>query len=140
MPDMFKHILLILLVSVPFSVVNSSAYIKGYNPSINQALASALFIVLWFLYGLIMCFRKQSIFLRLTTLYWGTGIFLSILGYFAELYIIFIPAAFFFPGPIYGIRYFLGLPADILFVVLSIVITYGVSMVGYLIGRGIRSD
>jgi len=131
-PDMFKHILLILLASIPFSVINSSAYLKGNSPSIDQTPAPMLFIILWLLYGLIMSFRKQPIFLKLTTLYWDTGILLSILGYFANLYVIFIPAAFLSPGPIYGIRYFLDFRADILLVILSIAITYGPSMIDQL--------
>lgn len=139
MSQIFKHTLLIILVSIPFSIINFSSYLKGDKPSIDQALASIFFIILWFLYGLMMSFRKQPFFLKLTTMYWGTGFLLSILAYFAHLYIIFIPAAFLFPGPTDGIRYFLELPADILFVVLSIAITYGLSIVGYWIGRGLRA-
>jgi hypothetical protein len=94
---------------------------------LTQAIASFLFIILWFIYGFFMGNKKRRYFIKFATLYWMIGALLCILGYFANLAnlaIIFIPAALVFAGPLYGTRYLLGVPSDILFINLSIAITY----------------
>lgn len=132
---MYKSLLLVLIASVPFSLINFNAYLMGNSPSITQAIASILFIILWFIYGFFMGNKKRRYFIKFATLYWMIGALLCILGYFANLAIIFIPAALVFAGPLYGTRYLLGVPSDILLINLSIAITYLFCLIGYFIGR-----
>ncbi|KLU57557.1 hypothetical protein EL84_03325 [Paenibacillus sp. VT-400] len=130
----YKHLLLMLLIVVPFTIINFSSYLKGHTPSIFQAAASILFILVWFVYG-IMQSDKYKEYALLSTLYWLAGVILLTIGYFANSAIIFIPATIIWAGPVYGIRYFLELPANLVFALVSIVIVYVSSIVGVLLGK-----
>lgn len=133
-----KHMIFILLTAVSCSIINFNAYLKGSKPDLYQLLTSVLFTFLWFLYGLFMSYREKKYFIKLSTLYWGIGALLCTIGYFGNLFI-YIPAAFIFAGPIYGIEYFLEIPTDIRLVLISIAIPYGLSMIGYWIGKGFKT-
>lgn len=138
MSNRILHILLLVLASIPFSIINFSAYLKGSMPSLYQALASILFILLWFGYGLFMSYRGKRTFLKLATLYWSIGLAWFTIGHLTNLALFMLPAVFLFPGPIYGIRYFLDIPADFILAALSIGIVYAAGIGGYLIGKGLR--
>ncbi len=133
---MFK--IVVFIAPILFSSINFNAYLKGSKPNIYQLLFSILFVALWFLYGLYMGNKKVNYFLKLSTLYWGTGLLLFVLSYFSNLYVIFIPVALYFAGPLYGLKYFLDTLPDIQFVVLSIIIICGLSVIGYIVGKNMR--
>jgi hypothetical protein len=133
-----KHIIVILVTSIPVSIINFSAYLMGYKPSPSQAFFSILFIILWLIYGIFMGFKKIKCFTLFSTLYWSIGTLLFILSYFLQLDVIFIPVAIILAGPIYGLEYFLNISSDITLVILSIAITYGLSICGYLIGKNVN--
>lgn len=120
----YKQLLLMLLIAVPFSIINFSSYLKGYTPSILQAITSILFIIIWFVFGLIRSYKQQE-FTLFATLFWLIGALSLTVGYFGDSAIIFIPATILWAGPVYGIRYFLELPATIYFALLSILGVYG---------------
>lgn len=123
-----------LLIVVPFTIINFSSYLKGHTPSVFQAATSVLFILVWFVYGIMLSDRQKE-FALLSTLFWLTGVILLTIGYFANSAIIFIPATIVWAGPVYGIRYFLELPANIVFALVSIVGVYVSSIVGVLLGK-----
>lgn len=79
--------------------------------------------------------KNRAHFVKMTTIFWGAGILILLLGYFAELGIISILVAFIFPGPIYGIKYFIDMPSDISLILLSTLLTYAMSLIGYWIGK-----
>ena len=134
----FKSIGILIITSLIFSIINFKEYLMGSIPNSYNAIFSILFILLWFLYGLFMSYRKLRYFIKFSTLYWGIGVLLLVVSYILSLYIIFVPAAIIFVGPIYGIRYFIRIPSDIKFVVISISITYIFSITGYWIGKCIK--
>ncbi len=128
----------IFIAPIFFSIMNFDAYLKGEKPSMYQLLFSILFIGIWFLYGVYMGKKKADYFLKLCTIYWGTGLLLFAVGYFNSLLIIVVPSALYFAGPLYGLRYLLDMPPDIKFVALSIVLIYILSVMGYIVGRNLK--
>lgn len=123
-------IMLFLIVSVPFSILNFSAYLKGHMPSISQALSSVVFILLWFLCTFFI--SKRNVGIKASSWFWGGGALLLTPAFFD---IFNIPAFFIFAGPLYGLSYFLKMPSDINLALTCIAITYGVSLVGSMLGK-----
>ncbi|MBD8499990.1 hypothetical protein [Paenibacillus arenosi] len=137
MKSNFKQLVLIVIISLICSVVNFDSYLKGYLPSFSQALCSSLFIVYWLLHAFFMA-RKGMRFIKLSSLYWGIGASLFVCGYYAKLSIVFIPVTLLFAGPLYGLRYFINMPADILFTMVSFIFVYSVSVIGFLLGKHVN--
>lgn len=136
---MFKNLIVILIVTIPFSVINFSGYHMGGTPTQTQVLSSILFNILWFLYGLYMAIKYKTYFLKFTTVYWLIGGLLGILGYAETFQFIGILSILVFSGPSHGLSYFLGLPSDMILLILCIAIPYVSSLFGYFIGRLIKN-
>jgi len=132
-------IILFICFSIPFSIINFNAYFKGSIPSVYQALFSLLFLLLLFLCAFYMSKKNAGIF-KASSWYWGAGALLSVAGYLGDIGSVFIPAAVLFAGPLYGLRYFVGIPSDIYLVLLSIVMAYLVCVVGWWIGKMNKRD
>jgi hypothetical protein len=125
------QVLIVLALSAFVSWVNFSAYLKGYEPDIRQMAASLVFLVFWFGYGLWMGVKKDSFFLKFSTLYWGLGIAAFLLGKTTDSLVGVIAACLFF-GPVYGINYFFN--ANLHFS-LYVFIAYGIGLAGFFLGR-----
>ncbi|WP_146240938.1 hypothetical protein [Paenibacillus sambharensis] len=126
-----RHVILLFLaLSVPFSLLNFSAYLKGNMPSISQALYSTVFILLWF--GCAFFLSNKNVGIKAASWFWGGGALLLIPGYFG---IFNLPVLFIFAGSLYGLRYFIGLPSDMNFALIGILIAYGVTLMGWLLGK-----
>ncbi len=126
-------IIIFIPVSVLFSIINFSAYLKGSMPSISQALSSMFYILLWFLCTFFM--NNKNIGIKASSWFWGGGTLLLIVGYLGNLGLISIPALFIFAGPLYGLRYFIEMPSDIYFALICVVISYCVCVIGWLLGK-----
>lgn len=131
-----KHvIILFLFLSLPFSYLNFSAYLKGGMPSIFQAFLSLLFIFLWFLCAFFM--RHRNVGIKAASWYWGGGALLLALAFIGES-VLLLPSILLtsvFVGPLYGLRYFLKIPPDFQLVFTYIIIAYGVCLIGWLFGK-----
>ncbi|GGG13469.1 hypothetical protein GCM10010912_67370 [Paenibacillus albidus] len=102
----WRAIVMCILLSLPFTLVNFSGYLKGNIPSVFQAISSIVFLLIWFIIALSMSQKNMDI-IKISSWFWGGGAILSFLGYFAEIGFIYIPALLIFAGPLYGLRYFL---------------------------------
>lgn len=122
-------LLFMLMISVPFSIMNFAAYSKGHIPSGLQASASVLFIAIWFVFGL-MSYDRRKEFMLLSSIFWMGGGLLLAVGYFVDSYALFIPVAFIISGPLYGMRYFWDVPSDITFGLNSALVCYICSVIG----------
>lgn len=76
-------------------------------------------------------------FVKLTSLYWGIAALLFACSYYAKLSIVFIPVTLLFAGPLYGLRYFIDMPADILFTMVGFIFVYSASIIGFLLGKNV---
>jgi hypothetical protein len=137
---MIRYLLLAFVVSVPISVINFSGFLMGGMPTPRQTFASILFIFLWFIYAVFMGNKKRTNFFLFASSYWIIGASFFAIGYMVSPNFagIFILAALLFAGPLYGLRTILELPSDIYFVMISMGIIYGASLLGYVIGRYTR--
>ncbi|XEC94320.1 hypothetical protein AB6A23_23880 [Paenibacillus tarimensis] len=120
--------------SIPFSIINFNAYLKGNSPSAVQVICSSIFVLLWLISGFIAGYKERKDFLIAATAYWLVVILLLFLGYYAEIDIIFIPSALIFAGPLYGLKYFIGNQPDMMLTVYSIGIIYIGIVSGYGVG------
>ncbi|MFS8652901.1 hypothetical protein [Ureibacillus terrenus] len=134
------QILLIIAACCIFSIINFGSYTKGGIPSLNQAIASIVFLFLLLIYGFWMGRKKDVFFLKFSSIYWGIGLFLIILSYSTSAESIGIPAVILYAGPVYGINYFLKFPTDSGLVFLSIIISYVIGLAGFSIGRLLKKS
>lgn len=123
-----------LFVSLLFSMVQFSSYLKGGTPNLLQAMASVLFLVLWFGYGFVRSGRYKE-FIRVAGLFWLCGFILVTLAYYVDGALPFILALIVWPGPLYGLRYFSNMPPDMAFAFFSMFICCGCSLLGVIVGH-----
>lgn len=134
------HTIFVLITSIPISIVNFSAYLKGGDPSSEQVLLSVIYVILWGVYGFILG-RKGIGFIRFLTYYWGIGMLIYILGYLLQLeWLQLLPmlAVFIFAGPLYGLRHFYELQSWPAMVIINTLVLYSFSILGHWVGKGIR--
>ncbi|OPA79286.1 hypothetical protein BVG16_09365 [Paenibacillus selenitireducens] len=129
-----KQLVIMFLISVPFSIMNFTAYLMGNMPSLLQALSSILFMIIWFVFGC-MRYQKQKEYMLLSTVFWFVGALLLASGYYFNIAEISIPAVLIWPGPAYGIRYFLETPSEITLALILVMICYGCSTAGVIVGK-----
>lgn len=133
----YKQVLIMILIGVPFTIINFSFYLKGHPPDLVHAVASLLFLVAWFVLG----FKsKGNEFVLRSTLFWLTGVILILAGYYLDVAILFIPASIVWAGPAYGIRYILDLPSNVMFALISVVCVYVFGLVGFAMGRFLKKS
>ncbi len=131
----FKYTVIVLILSIAFSMINFNEYLKGSMPNIYNVVCSTTFIIIWFLFAFFASRHNIVCFLRFCTIYWGIGIILIIISKLADLFIIFALTAIIFAGPTYGLRYFIRIRSDIKLVIICIIITYLFTVAGYLLGK-----
>lgn len=128
-------ILLSVVISVISSTVNFNAYLKGYMPTPFQFFLSIICILFWTSLSFYRGYKKDVRYLTFSSLFWGAGLFLFVLGYITDNLLIAIPSILVIAGPLYGLRYILKLPPDIFFVIMSVTITYVLILIGFFIGK-----
>lgn len=135
MMDRVGSFLFMLLLSIPFTIINFNSYLKGEEPIFWQVAASVSFLMIWFAYGLIRGLRKKE-FVLLSSIFWGIGALLVLAGYLSDTApVISYLAMVIFPGPVYGIIYFFDMASGKEFVYLSLLLTYALSLIGHLAGK-----
>jgi len=72
--------------------------------------------------------------LLFNSLYWGIGVLLFALGYYTDEILVSLPSVFITFGPIYGLRQFIRIPADIKLVFYCGSMTYLTIISAYLVG------
>ncbi|WP_281890592.1 hypothetical protein [Paenibacillus sp. YYML68] len=133
-----KIIITAITLSIPFSILNFSAYMKGIAPDFTQVLSSSLFVFLWFISSLFSGYLGKFVYLKAATSYWVVGMLVVALGYFAHIGVVFVPSVLIFAGPLYGLKHYLGTPPGILLVSYTILINYTLIIVGYLAGKHLK--
>lgn len=130
-----SHVLLLLIIlSIPFSLLNFDAYLKGGMPNAYQTISSVTFLLLWFISAYYLSRKNRSVLIAFSC-YLGIGALLSAIGYFWDIGLVYILTVFLYAGPVYGVRSFIGIPSDIELVQLSIAITYIASLLGWIAGK-----
>ncbi len=92
-----------LTISVPFSLFQFNAYLKGSAPSLTQVLCSTLFVVLWLGSSLIAGYIMKPSFIKAATAYWCLGLSIVLLGYWTEASLLNIPGVLLYCGPLYSL-------------------------------------
>ena len=128
-------ILLSILIYVVASIINFSAYFKGYMPTPFQFSFSILCILLWTLFSFYSGYKKELRYLKFCSLFLGIGLLLFVLGYVTDFFLMGIFSVFIVHGALYGLRYVLGMPSDIFLVILNAFIAYVFILIGFLIGK-----
>lgn len=128
------HPAFVLITSVPVSVINFSAYLKGGDPDAVQILASIIYVVIWGVYGFLLG-RRGMRFAKFATYYWGIGTLLYTVAYSLDMLLVGLPILFILAGPLYGLTYFYELPPGIAPVIINTLIVYSFSMLGYRVGK-----
>lgn len=138
-PDHFvlrsSHVLLVLItLSIPFSLLNFNAYLKGGMPGAYQTISSITFLLLWFTSAFYLSRKNRSVLLAYTC-YWGTGALLSTIGYSWNMDLIYILSVFLYAGPVYGVRSLIGIPSNLDLVLLCTAIAYIATLLGWIAGK-----
>lgn len=61
-------------------------------------------------------------------------------GFYGNIFVLFFPVALLIAGPTYGLRYFLDIPSDITFALISAIICYILSLLGLLAGPSVKNQ
>ena len=131
----YKLFFILIFLSIPFSAINFTAYFSSNMPTNFQVTMSLLFLGLLFIIGWIRSSQIKEYFIY-STIYWLFGFLFLLVAYSLEQLTFFsLVLLILYPGPSYGLRYFLELPADQYLVLLCIIISYGSGIIGSLIGR-----
>lgn len=130
-----SFIFLLFLCSIPFGMINFVPVFKETMPDTIHIVTSIIAVVLLFIVGLLFGYTGQSYFVRWYSLYWGVGFLFLVLGYLMEWFLILFPFAFIYIYPLYGLRFFLTLPFDLSFIVISTTIAIIAGLAGYFAGR-----
>ncbi|MDQ0252657.1 hypothetical protein J2S74_000029 [Evansella vedderi] len=138
---MKRHLTILLLITVPFSLVNYNVKVMKTYPEQLHGAASILFLLFLFTYCGFVGWRRGADFIKFLTAYWGAGAFLCLLGFYGFIAPIYYPAEFIYSVPVYGgVRYFFGSQPSIGLVMYIIITSYAICCLGYLLGRQIRTN
>lgn len=131
--ERLKKLLLMFIIALPFSAVNASSYIKGGTPSPFQATISIIFLLSWLSFGFFIRSKQKEFFIQ-ATIFWLGGSLILFLGYHWNISVLFFPTSLVLAGPVYGIKYFFGVPSNINFALICSMLGYGCSIVGVILG------
>lgn len=125
-----------LLLSIPFTIINFSAYLKGNTPSTMNLVSTILFLILWTSWGGFKNYRdKLSIhFLKFSSIYCLVSIACVFVMYLIDSILFSIPVGIIILGPVYGLRYFLPSVSYETFGYICVIIVYAASLIGSFIG------
>lgn len=129
------RLFIFVLIAIPFTTINFSAFEKGDDPTIFQMLGSLIFILIWVGFSYLHGRKEDASFLIHGLTFWGIGLILMIPIYLFEITIFHIIYLFIYPGPLYGINFFLKIPADYVFVLFCLVFSTGITFLAYWIGK-----
>lgn len=133
---MILKIFLALLLGVPFTIINFSAYLKGNPPSTLHLVSTLLFLLLWMLWGFYINFRdkESTSFMKFSSVYCLVSIACVFVMYLIDSILFSIPVGIIILGPVYGLRYFLPSVSYEAFGYICVIVVYAVSLIGSLIG------
>lgn len=130
-----QSLLFIMIVTVVSSLVNISNSIYGYRLSNFNIVATILFLVSWFLFGLINSIFKNSLSIIFTITYWGLAIITYIYSAIAikplTPLLIF---AYLNITPLYALTHFLE-TNDVKYYTLFLLVPMILSISGYVVGK-----
>ncbi|PAD75311.1 hypothetical protein CHH67_15695 [Paenibacillus campinasensis] len=134
---MTMKLLLAVLLSVPFTIINFNAYLKGNAPSAVHVLSTGLFLLVWLAWAFYsgQQDRKPSLFIRFSSVYGLISIIGVFLMYFVEAWIIAVPVGIIILGPVYGLRHFMPTLPYEAFGYACVLIVYAASLIGAFIGE-----
>ena len=125
-----------IMISIVTTIINYNAFEKGYMPTPFQAFSSLFCILFWVLISFYGGYKKEIRYLIFCSLFWGIGLFLFILGYYINsLFVFALPSVIIIVGPLYGLKYFLKQPSNLLLACLSVFIAYVLMLIGFFIGK-----
>lgn len=122
----------ILIIS---SIINFTAFSKGYMPTPFQAFFSGLCVFTWFSYSLYNGCRNNSKYLIFCSLFWGIGLLLFVLGYLTKILFIGIPSIFFIAGALYGLKYIMNIGTDMILVIVNVSVSYLLMLFAFFLGK-----
>ncbi|NMO97165.1 hypothetical protein [Paenibacillus lemnae] len=130
-----SFILLLFLCSFPFSLTNFLPFFKDLPPDPRHMMTSLLAGLLVLITGLVMGLNDQRFFLRWYSGYWLTGLVLLLLGLITKAFVLFIPIAFLYVSPFYGLHDWLNISSQQTLLFALPLAAWMIGMVGY--GAGI---
>ena len=133
-----KNIVLVSLISIVFGGFNFMVFMLSSKPTIIQGFISVAFVIMWFLYGFLMTYKKMKNCFRFITLYWSIGVALTLIAFGLNLYVLSIPLSCIFVTPLYGLRYFFKEPIDSNFLNYAMFITYLFAVLGCFLGKTVK--
>lgn len=119
-----------LLLSIPFTIINFSAYLKDSTPATMNLVSTILFLILWMSWGGYNYYRDRlSIrFLKFSSIYCLVSIACVFIMYLIDSILFSIPVGIIILG--YGLRYFLPSVSYETFGYICVIIVYAVSLIG----------
>lgn len=130
-----QSILFIMIVTVVSSIVNFSNSIYSYRLSNFNIIATTLFLVSWFLFGLINSIFKNSLSIIFIITYWGLAIIMYIYSAIAtNPSIPLLMFALLNITPLYALTYFLE-TNELKYYTLFLLIPMILSILGYVVGK-----
>lgn len=138
---MLASLLLALLLGVPFTIINFTAYLKGSPPTGMNIASTILFLIIWLIWGFYMNDKNKgnAKFLKFSTLYWLLAFAFVLVSYSMDWLVLAIPAVIVFLGPLYGLRQFLPNLSYESFAYMSLIMAYAISLTGYCLGHMMNS-
>lgn len=130
------NVIAIIIFGIFSSKLNFNACLMGWKPDFNQFIASVIYIIIWFACSFLMGLKKVKSYLKFIALFFGIGAaILFVFGYCFDVFLIAIIPALILSTPLYGLRYLLNMPSDMIFAIITILITFVSALIGYLLGK-----
>lgn len=131
-----------ILVNVLFSS-NLMTIFMGNIPTLSTAVEAVVFLIFWFIFGMVMGNIERKNFIKFISIYWGVSGLIYAVGLIASrnglgsLSIISIPIVILNLFPTYGLEYFINSGSHALLTALiNITISWLTGVLGYLFGYG----
>ncbi|WP_223701820.1 hypothetical protein [Sutcliffiella deserti] len=128
---MIKPLIIILIISITVNFVGFTDFFKGFPPTYYKTILSIVFLAFWGILGVYMGLKNEKQFFPFISGYIGLGLAACVIGHLLELL---LPTIFFFSiyiGPLYGLTYYITADPSLLSIILSILLVYGVSLLGF---------
>jgi hypothetical protein len=128
-----RPFIIIIIISITVNFVGFTEFLKSLPPTYNKTILSIVLLTFWGLLGVYMGVKKEKQFLPFVSGYFGIGLAACVIGYLLE---ILFPTILFFIvyiGPLYGVTYYIMDAPSLLSIVLSILLAYGVSLLGFIL-------
>jgi hypothetical protein len=130
---MIGTFIIFIIISIIVNFVGFTEFLKGFPPTFYKTILSTILLVHWGLLGVYMGVKKEKQFLPFVNGYFGIGLAACVIGYLLELLFPTILFFIIYIGPLYGVTYYIRDAPSLLSIVLSILLAYGVSLLGYIL-------